>query len=494
MKLKIVLSFTAIIGLGQIAQAQYAGDALRFAQTQPGSSARFKAIGNAHTAIGGDLSSLGGNPAGLGLFTRSEVSSTLEFNNYTSQASFLNTNSVGSQDRLNINQLGAVFHIPAYRPKGFDLKTGWISFDFGIGYNRNADYGNNLVFTGTNPSNSISDYFAELATKNYGNPSSLAAGSIERMAYDDYLIGYDAIDDYYFPETDINSIQTKSEERRGGQSQFNMALAANYSNKFYVGLNLGFASLKYISESQFNERGYNVTENSDYETAYLQEQDTRGKGFNAKLGFIYKPIPSIRLGASFETPTWYKIDDSYTEVLNTTHVAAGLENTNSPENYTFTYRLRTPMKLSAGLGVFLGQLGFISADVDVVDYSNINFRGMFSSDLSVINDNNEAVQNLYKKAYNYRLGAEFKFDKLMLRGGYGIQGNPYRDLADADYETRTYSAGLGYRVKNYYLDLSYQQVNFNIEMKPYTLDNSSEPLAMINNKRNNVFVTFGLRF
>lgn len=494
MKLKLVLSFTAIIGLGIHAQAQYAGDALRFAQTQPGSSARFKAIGNAHTAIGGDLSSLGGNPAGLGLFTRSELSSTLEFNNYNSQATFLNKNSIGNQDRLNVNQAGAVIHIPAYRPKGFDLKSGWISFDFGIGYNRNADYGNNLVFTGTNPNNSISDYFAELATKNYDNPSSLAAGSIERMAYDDYLIGYDALGDYYFPETDINSVQTKSEKRLGGQSQLNMAIAANYSNKFYVGLNLGFVSLKYMSESQFSESGYNVTENSDYETSYVQQQDTRGKGFNAKLGFIYKPNQVIRLGASFETPTWYRIDDSYTEVLNTTHEAAGLENVNTPENYMFTYRLRTPMKLSAGLGVFLGQYGFISADVDMVDYANMNFAGLLPSDLNVINENNEAVQNLYKKAYNYRLGAEFKFDKLMLRGGYGIQGNPYRDLADADNKTQIYSAGLGYRVRNYYLDLSYQQVNFNTEMKPYILDNGSEPQAIINTKRNNVFVTVGMRF
>ena len=48
----------------------YAVDALRFSQYEFGSSARLKALGNAQTAVGGDISSIGGNPAGLGLFNR----------------------------------------------------------------------------------------------------------------------------------------------------------------------------------------------------------------------------------------------------------------------------------------------------------------------------------------------------------------------------------------------------------------------------------------
>ena len=492
--MKRFLLIPLFTGLSLALHAQYAGDALRFSQTQPGSTARFGAIGNAHTAIGGDLSSFGGNPAGLAFFTKSEANVSFEFNNYSNTARYLNAYSKGIQDRLNMHQGGVVFYIPAFRPKGSDLDQGWVSFTTGLSYNRHADYGNNLLYTGTNPTNSIADYFAELATKNYGILSSLAQGSIERMAYDSYLIGYDAIGDFYFPETDVNNIQTKNEDRLGGQTQVNMSFAANYSNKFYLGLNLGFAGINYTSNSGYSEKGFNVTENSNYQATFLQDQVTSGKGFNAKVGFIYKPNATFRFGASFESPTWYKIDDSYTEVLNSKYTNASLNYTNAAENYSFVYRLRTPLKLSGGLGIFFGSAGFISADVDMIDYSTIQFRGTNNLDLQTITDNNQDVFTSYKKTYNYRLGAEFRIDQIALRGGYGIQENPYKNLPDASHTTKTYSAGIGYRVKNYYADLCYQQVSSNASLKPYTLADGSAPIALIDAKKTNIFLTFGIRF
>ena len=118
MKLKYLLTILATGASVLAAQAQYAGDALRFSQTQPGSNARFSAIGNAQTAIGGDLSSLGANPAGLGMFTRSDFGLTFEFNNYNSRADYLNKNTIGSKDAPNLNQAAAVIYLPALRAKG----------------------------------------------------------------------------------------------------------------------------------------------------------------------------------------------------------------------------------------------------------------------------------------------------------------------------------------------------------------------------------------
>jgi hypothetical protein len=82
----------------------------------------------------------------------------------------------------------------------------------------------------------------------------------------------------------------------------------------------------------------------------------------------------------------------------------------------------------------------------------------------------------------------------MLRGGYGIQGNPYKNLSDSQFNTKTLSAGLGYRVRNYYMDLSYQQISSYSDLKPYVLNNGSEPTASVNTDRNNIFMTFGMRF
>ena len=107
--MKRFLLIAIFTGLSLTLHAQYAGDALRFSQTQPGFTARFAAIGNAHTGIGGDLSSFGGNPAGLALFTKSEANVSFEFNNYNSTANYLNKYSMGTQDRLNMHQGGVVF-------------------------------------------------------------------------------------------------------------------------------------------------------------------------------------------------------------------------------------------------------------------------------------------------------------------------------------------------------------------------------------------------
>lgn len=395
---------------------------------------------------------------------------------------------------LNVNQAAAVFHLPSLRKKGADLENGWISFDLGIGYNRNADFGNQVIYSGTNPSNSIADYIAQQANANYNDVNSLnGTGSLEEMAYYDYLIDY--FNNEFVPETDINSVQSKIEDRKGGQSQLNMALAANYSNKFYIGLNIGLASINYSSEAKFSETGYNVTESSNYTLSYLQAQETKGNGFNAKLGMIYRPIPELRFGATFETPTWYKMDDSYTEVLNTDYTESSVPaNTNYPETYNFSYYLRTPMKVGFGLGVFLANSGFISADIDLVDYSKIQFRGIGQADLVTINANNEDVLNNYKSAVNYRLGIEFKLAPIMIRGGYGVQGNPYKNLDDASFKTQTYSGGLGYRIKNYYVDLAYQMVSFNTDLQPYSLNNGEAPTAHVKTSRNNVFATFGIKF
>lgn len=495
MNFRILLSMAAIVAATGQVYAQYSGDALRFSQTPYGSTARFKAIG-AQTGVGGDLSSVGANPAGLGLFTRSEFSITPEFNSFTSDAQYLGQRNLGRKDQMSLGHAAVVFNSTVTKPKGAALDKGWISFNFGLGYNRTKGYGNNVTFSGTNGINSVADYYSELATDNYGAPSTLPVGTLERMAYDNYLIGYDTRG-FYFPETDVNNIQTNNTDRNGSQSEVNFAFGGNYANKFYIGASIGLASINYNSYSEYTEDGYNVTEGSDYVLSYNQRQLTRGSGINAKIGAIFRPAPNLRLGATFQSPTWYTIEDTFAENLDTRYaksVNGATQYLNEEEVYDFRYKLRTPMKLSGGLGYFFGNQGFISADVDFVDYSTINFLPSENGDSEVIVDNNRAIMDNFKSAVNYRLGAEYKIESFMLRAGYGVQGNPYKNLSDSDLNTSSYSGGIGYRIKNYYVDLTYQNVGYNSDVKPYTLNNGSGPIASLKNTRNNVFLTVGTRF
>ena len=496
MRFKVLLSVVAIVATTVELHAQYSADALRFSQTQSSSTARFKAIG-AQTGVGGDLSSIGSNPAGIGLFTKSEFSITPEFNSYNADALYLGKNTVGKKDQIGLAHAAVVWNSTVSKSKGAKLNEGWISYNYGIGYNRRKSFGDNILFSGTNTQTSIADYYAQLATTNYGAPNSLPTGSLERMAYDNYLIGYDKSNGQYFPETDVNNVQTKNDLRTGSQGEFNFTFGANYSNQFYIGASIGIANINYTSNSNYKEKGFNVTENNNYDMSFRQYQITKGSGINAKLGAIYRPIPTVRLGATIESPTWYTINDSYSEVLDTKYGKNKVDSQflNKDETYDFVYNLRTPLKISGGIGLFINNQGFISADVDYVDYSTINFsKAPNYDDPDVILDNNREILNNYKSAINYRLGAEYKIEKLMLRAGYGVQGNPYKALDNDKFKISTYSAGIGYRINNIYVDMTYQQMVYNSDIKPYTLNPGNSPIASIKNTRNNIFLTIGRRF
>jgi len=505
MRLRFLLSLAAILAASGEIHAQYIADALRFSQTQSGSTARFKAIG-AQTGIGGDLSSIGANPAGLGLFTRSDFSFTPEFNTFQANAEYLNNNTTGQKDQLSLAHAAVVWNQKLSKPKGSNLDQGWISFNYGVGYNRTKSFGDHINFSGKNPNTSIADYFAELATSNFGPPNTLTRGSLERMAYDNYVIGYDNADRAYFPETDVNNTQNKNDIRGGSQSEVNFAFGANYSNQFYIGASLGITSLKYTSDALYKETGYNVTEDNNYDLSFRQAQITKGSGVNAKLGAIYRPNQTLRLGATVETPSWYNIVDNYGEGLDTKYGRNRVDSSfvNEDSMYDFSYRLRTPLKVSGGIGVFFNKNGFISADIDYVDYSTINLALDNNSDAQVINDNNRQILKTFKSAINYRLGAELKFDNLMIRLGYGLQGNPYQEIKDNNgnntsnfkdkFKVQTYSGGIGYRIDDLYFDLTYQQIAYNTDISPYTLNALQAPIASIENRRNNIFLTIGKRF
>ncbi len=448
MKKHIILLATAmsLAGYSQ-AQQTYANDGLRFSQTNYGSSARFKAMGNAQIGVGGDISSLGGNPAGLGLFTKSEFVFTPEFNGTSADGYFLGNNNTNSKSQINLNQMGAVFYMPSYKSSGESTQKGLISAVVGIGYNRNNDYGYSGVFSGVNTQNSLYNMF---------NDFSVAP----------------------------NSEQLFSIDRSGSVSEFNIAGALNISNEIYIGASVGLVSLNYNLSKTLEEDGLA----SNYYVNYNESQVTKGSGVNARFGVIFRPVPELRLGVNLQTPTWFNIDEDYSETSNDAGLAtAGDSN--------FSYNLTTPLKGSFGASYVLGNRGLISADVEFVDYSNINFKSTDGGNIAVLNGDNNYVKRNFKSAVNYRVGGEVKLDNFFsLRAGFGLNGTAFQDDTDNYFKSQFYSGGLGYRNKNYYFDVAYQRVQANATFDPYYMSDGSQPVADSKNNKNNVFLTFGIRF
>lgn len=488
MKIKYILTVIAIVALTKNSFAQYSQDAIRFSGTQQGSTSRIKAVGNAGTAIGGDLSSVSGNPAGIGFFTHSEFSITPEYDGSKVKSTYLGQSGQATRNTGNLNHAAVVIYNQLAKPKGADKTKGWLSVNYGVGYSRTNDFSENIRYGGNNANNSISDYYAAQANQ-YGLDGSSLANFANAHNQIDFYDSKDAYVSNVFGTTK----QAAFIERSGGQSALDFSIGANYSNKLYIGLGLSFTDIRYNSFSTFSEDGtINVLENNagvnrNYSSDFAQDQVTRGNGFSARLGLIYKPVEAVRLGATFTSPTFYNIDDAYSEGLST-RISNGNNYNDGTGTYTLNYNLRTPLKVAGGAAVFIKQFGFITGDIEYVDYSSAHLSSNVDYDAS---GDNSDIGRLYKSAINAHIGAEARVTSaFLLRGGYGIQGNARKENGS---DIKTASAGVGFRFGSYSIDATYAHSTGSQIILPYDIG-AGTPTALLNRTNNNGYLTLGYRF
>ncbi len=498
MNLKYALTGVAIVAASQVSYGQsvFSSDAFRFSQTQTGATSRIKAIGGASTAVGGDLSSISGNPAGVGFFTRSELSVTPEFNNSQVNSSYFGQSNHSGKNQINLNNASVVFYNRLSTPRGSDKTKGWLSFNLGASYNRTNNFYGNEYYSGINPNGSISDYYLQEDIREYQKFGNNASGTLQDWANTQKLIGTPT-GGFQSNVTSKNNNQANNRISSGGQSELSLAGGANYSNKLYLGFGIGITSLRYNTTRTFDETGTalipvnGVNTSTGFASQFYQDQATIGTGFNAKVGFIYKPVEAVRIGASFTSPTWMTINDNYVEALQTAYVQERTYTNGNDQPYQTTYNLRTPLKASGGVAVFVGKYGFISGDVEYVDYKGMHLGGSYDGNTQ----DNFNLSTLYKSTVNARIGAEAKLEDFFLRGGFNYQGNPEVGIGGP---VKTSSAGIGYRFGKYYVDATYQYVMHNTTVYPYEFDptiiNAASPAANLKNTYNNAFLTLGMRF
>ncbi|MDN5284989.1 MAG: hypothetical protein JWR38_1263 [Mucilaginibacter sp.] len=501
MKIKYLLSVIAIVAITKNSFAQYSQDAVRFSTFQTGSTSRIKAIGNAGTAIGGDLSSISGNPAGLGFFTHSELSITPEYDASKVNSSFFGQAGNASKNNFNLGNAAVVIYQQLSTAKGRDKTKGWLSFNYGAGYSRTNNFYENISYGGKNPTNSISDYYAGIAKNEVSQYGSVNPDGLDGWAYGQKLI------DNFGPANNPNSYsstvatgvnQIGNIARTGGQSEFDLAFGANYSNKLYIGLSLAITDLRYNSSTQFGESGTASIRNNggttgtptDFNSTFVQNQITRGSGANVKLGVIYKPVEALRLGFTFTSPTWYSIDDSYSEGLATRY-SGGSTTSNASDPYQLSYNMRTPLKLAGGASVFIGTYGFISGDVEYIDYSTTHLTNNDSYNADATD--NPTIKSLYRSTVNVHVGAEARVTSMFyLRGGYSLQGNPMKDT-NIGGNLKTVTGGIGIRFGSYYVDATYAHLSGSQTIFPYEVGDTS-PAANLKKTNNNGYLTLGYRF
>jgi hypothetical protein len=487
-----------VIGLSfSTAQSQEISDAIRYGQTELHGTARFTAMSGAFGALGGDLSAMNVNPAGSAVFINNQFAFTMGNYDTKNKSNYFGTTTSASDNSFDLNQAGGVFVFKNRNPN-----SDWRKFSMAVNYENTNNYDNALFSAGTSPVNSVANYFLSYAN---GVPLSVLQDSkyanLNHGAQQAFL-GYQGYLINPVTETPNNSSYT-SNVRSGGNyyqensvysSGYNGKLTFNsglqYKDKLYFGINLNSHFTDYTQNTNFYESNNNPLD-LNYEVKNLNFSNnlhTYGAGFSFQVGAIAKVTNEIRLGLSYESPTWYSLQDELSQRL--TSVSSNTIDVLPPDvvdplviNYYAPYDLRTPGSFTASAAYVFGKSGLISLDYKYKDYS--------SSQFSPTNDPyyrglNSAMHNSLGASNEIRVGAEYKIENFKLRGGYRFEGSPYNDSVTVG-DLNSFSGGLGYSFGSIKLDLAYVYAHSSSQQQFFSQGFTES--AKLNTYKNNVTMT-----
>jgi len=470
---KQVIMFIACFAMS-FTQAQDITDAVRYSTEQLTGTARFRAMSGAFGALGGDLSAMSINPAGSAVFLNSFATVTLDYNQRKNDSKYFNNSTLNNNSEVNFDQAGAVLVFNSTNPE-----NKWEKFTLGVNYVETKNLGDRFIAKGISP-NSIDQYFLGYADgvqlellETIDNESItdlyLFLGENEGFGAQQAFLGYqgfviNSVDNT--PEnTSYNSNiapgnfdQTYSLASTGLNGKFSFNFASAYKDFLYLGINLNAHFLNYDKATQLFETNNNSGSETNSirkisEVTFSNNLSTTGEGFSFQVGSIAKIGDIIRMGVSYESPTWFTISEQATQRLDTysdTSKEQVVVNPNVVNAYP-DYQLKTPGKITGSLAVLFGTTGLLSFDYSYKDFSNIELRPLDDPEFSY--QNSQISENL-KAASTYRLGGEYRIQDWSLRGGYRFEESPYKNKTSMG-DLHGYSMGFGYNFGNIKLDLAY---------------------------------------
>lgn len=480
---KIISLIGILVGLST-AQAQYVTDALRFSQNFPAITARSVSMGGAFSSLGGDFSSSYFNPAGLGLYRKSEFLLTPQLNYSRTKTEYLGQEYKDYKYQFALGSMGYVGTYNSSKDKGL------VSASYAIGYNRLNNFNNMSNIKGES-SNSLVDYFWENA--NGVDPENLDP-FYERLAFDAYVLDTIAGSnfDYFGVVEHIGDVVTQRRviETKGGIGDWTFAFGLNFSNRIYFGMGLGIYDLNFsqkTTHAEFDERNLNYFSNF----YFTENVDVEGVGISMNFGIMARIIEALRVGASLHLPTYYRLEEAYKNTMYSEFDNGFIPSEVNGDIYaegTFDYKLHTPLKLLGGISYQIGKVAIVSADLEFIDYSSMQLKPKEPD--PIFEDNNQIINDIYCSVLNLKIGSELRFDNAFIRLGGGYYPSPYvSDELNEDASYTEITSGIGYRNKNFFFDFGFSAL---MHKERYVLyfDNVSD----LNQQKYRFLATVGFRF
>ena len=476
----LVLILAAATVQGQVQEVPVVGDsydAAALSTEDLNGTARYVGMGGAMDALGADISTIGTNPAGIGMFRSGQVSASFGLVNQSDAVSFAGANKTNAS----FDQIGVVLA----------TRTGVTSYlNFGFNYHKSRNF-NQILFAADRLNGSSQSLQTTLKDMNgllTGN--SLAYSQLDDLYLGNMLLqrdpstGEDCVVGYGGEKYDFNRSVS------GYIGSYDINLSGNIKNRIYLGLTVGITDVHYKDYSEYYET---LQPNLDNIGSVLisDQRSITGTGFNVKAGVIFRPIEEspFRIGLSIATPTYYKLTaDNYTTIgTNVDRSAAGGD-----------FRFNTPWKFGLSLGHTIGSQVALGAVYEFADYGSCDMRTIngtyyddfydcYRDDSSSEHVMNRLTQKNLKGVSTLKLGGEFRpIQNVAFRLGYNhlspmFSKSAVRDqtiyspgvyyASTTDYTnwgaTNRYTAGVGFTFEKFRLDVAYQYTQRNGDFYPF---------------------------
>lgn len=553
--MKKIFSLMAAAMLTTAATAQETYDNAPLAQKDLNGTARYVGMGGAMEALGADISTMGTNPAGIGMFRRSVINGSFGFSSQSDAEDF----NGADKTKMSFDQAGFVY----------SMRSGRSSFvNFGFTYNKSRNFNQILTAAGRlngasqNKLSGMKNYNGvyKLLSKNgtlsspdaacsqldylysnviLGDGNSILVDKDGNMIGDNtdgFLIRKDGTSPTFYNATDYSF----GRESSGYIGEYNFNISGNSNDRFYWGLTFGLYDVHYDATTRYTENLVDGS-NSIGSVTLNDRRKITGSGFDVKAGIIFRPVEEspFRVGLYVHTPTWYDLTSkNYTRLDNNLK-----KNQDDPSqsygaydygdiNEAYDFKFYTPWRFGASIGHTVGNYLALGATYEYADYSTsdirindggtIDYWGNYYDESHSDEAMKQNIKQSLKGVHTLKLGMEFKPERnWAVRLGYNYVSPMYNKEGYKDGTINSYgtyyssttdytnwkatnriTAGVGYSCRNWTIDLAYQYSQTDGDFYPFMsyIDNERHEYnnvcdaVKVSNKRNQLLLTLGYKF
>lgn len=511
--------------------AQTVYDAAKITNKDLNGTARFVGMGGAMGALGGDISTIGTNPAGIGVYRSNDAMVSFGFSSYGTESNYVGNKMNSDKMRASFDNAGFVLS------SKIGNATALRYVNFGFNYHKAKSLYKNMSMGGNLGDYTQTDYMAAQAggIKDWSGDiyTDPEVGWLSALGYDGYLItdliahnGQGDVPSGYVPYM-VGGKQVKNlngdlvyitpgeyggmfwggngsfrSEERGGIDQYDFNISFNINDRVYLGVTVGAYAIDYSKYTFYDENYLDKAGNATGQGYNLQSWNKiHGSGFDVKFGAIVRPFEysPLKIGLAIHTPTYYNLDYKTNarlesdvlndlDIANESEVGSGVIGQYNVDTYDILkgdmvrqFQLQTPWTYNVSLGYTIGKDLALGAEYEYQDYSSIKFKDQegYSDTFGYEN----STTSMLKGVSTIRLGAEYKvIPQFALRAGYNytsaiFNSDAYKDLPYNSIQTDTdfantkalsnYTLGIGYRGSMFYADLAYKYSSYKEDFHPF---------------------------